>query len=103
VLEEIDVGVVPSIWEEVFGIVGLEYLNARIPVIASNIGGVGEWLRHGESGFLFQPGDDKALSGIMTELLDNPSEIVKLQRKMTPWKTMNEYAQEIDKLYHELA
>jgi len=102
VLKEIDVGIVPSIWEEVFGIVGLEYLNARIPVIASSIGGVGEWLRNGESGFLFQPGDDKALSDIMTELLDNPLEIVNLQRKMTPWKAMNEYAQEIGKLYHEL-
>lgn len=102
VLKEIDVGVVPSIWEEVFGIVGLEYINARIPVIASKIGGVSEWLKDRENGFLFEPGDDEALAAIMARLLDDPSEITALQRKMKPWKTMAEYAREIDGLYRTL-
>jgi glycosyltransferase involved in cell wall biosynthesis len=102
VLKEIDIGVVPSIWEEVFGIVGLEYINARIPIIASNIGGISEWLKDGENGFLFNPGDSYELFSIMKRFLRNPSLITQLQKKIKPWKNMKAYAQEMSTLYKSL-
>ena len=45
----------PSLWAEPFGIVGLEALAAGVPVIASEVGGVGEWLTEGLSGCLVPP------------------------------------------------
>lgn len=99
ILKEIDIGIVPSIWEEIFGIVGLEYINARIPVVASNIGGIPEWLKQGENGCLFPPGDSRALSRIMKRFLDEPQTVLSLQKKIKRWKTVRTYASEINSLY----
>jgi glycosyltransferase involved in cell wall biosynthesis len=42
---------------ETFGLVVLESMASRVPVIARDEGGPGETIRHGESGFLVPPGD----------------------------------------------
>ena len=52
----------PSLWAEPFGIVGLEAMACARPVIASAVGGVTDWLRHGENGYLVPPGDPAALA-----------------------------------------
>lgn len=56
-----DVTAVPSLCYENSPAVIYESLAAGIPVIASRIGGVGELVRDGENGFLFDPGQPKAL------------------------------------------
>lgn len=43
---------VPSIWAEPFGIVGIEAMSCERPVIAFNVGGVNEWLSDGVNGFI---------------------------------------------------
>ncbi|MGD9125502.1 MAG: glycosyltransferase family 4 protein [Desulfarculaceae bacterium] len=52
----------PSLWAEPFGIVGLEAQAKGVPVIASDVGGVRDWLILGETGFLIPPGDAAALA-----------------------------------------
>lgn len=52
----------PSLWAEPFGIVGLEALHLGVPAIASDVGGVSDWLDHGQSGFIVPPGDAAALA-----------------------------------------
>ena len=42
--------VVPSVWPEPFGLVGLEAAAAGVPAIAFDVGGIREWLRDGVSG-----------------------------------------------------
>jgi glycosyltransferase involved in cell wall biosynthesis len=101
-LKSIDVGIMPSIWEEPFGIVGLEYLTARIPVIGSNIGGITEWLRDGENGFLFTPGNVDELSRVMRKFVDSPELVGVLQSRIKPWKTMRVHALEMSDLYNNL-
>jgi glycosyltransferase involved in cell wall biosynthesis len=44
----------PSIYPEAFGISGIEAMIHRKPVVAFDVGGVREWLRHGETGFLVE-------------------------------------------------
>lgn len=39
-LEGMHVGIVPSVWEEVYGYVGIELLAKGIPVIGNNLGGI---------------------------------------------------------------
>ncbi len=102
-LKTIDVGVVPSMWEEPFPCVGLEYISARIPIVASKIGGIPEWLQDGENGYLVSPGNVHKLKEAMQRFIDEPKMISKLQRKMKPWKTMRAHAIEISNLYHDLA
>lgn len=54
--------VVPSLVEEVFGLVAVEAFAFGKPVIASNIGGLPELVRHGETGWLVEAGNIQALS-----------------------------------------
>ena len=49
----------PSLWAEPFGIAGLEALALGVPVIASRVGGVSDWLEPG--GLAVVPGDVPAL------------------------------------------
>lgn len=63
--------VVPSIWQEQFGLVGPEALSMKLPVVGSNIGGIPEWLHHNEWGYLVAPRDIDALADRILFLLRN--------------------------------
>jgi glycosyltransferase involved in cell wall biosynthesis len=77
-LAEASVVVVPSLWPEPFGLVGIEALAAGRPVVASATGGIADWLDDGVSGLLVAPGDAGALARALNELLADPDR----QRKM---------------------
>lgn len=47
----------------------IEAMRAGLPVIASNVGGVGELVESSNNGFLFSPRDKKALMNFLCELL----------------------------------
>ena len=63
----------PSIWAEQFGLVGPEAMMCGLPVVASNIGGIPEWLPDGQGGYLVPPRDEKALADRLIELLRDPA------------------------------
>jgi glycosyltransferase involved in cell wall biosynthesis len=64
--------VVPSIWPEPFGIIGIEALANEVPVVAFNVGGISEWLIDGETGNLVPRKDEKALAEKISYYLENP-------------------------------
>ena len=64
--------VFPSLWEEPFGIAGVEALAAGIPVVASRVGGVPYWLEEGKGGLLVPSGDPEALAAALRRVLDEP-------------------------------
>lgn len=51
-LDESDLLVLPSLWPEPFGLIGLEAARHRLPVAAFAVGGVPDWLRPGVNGQL---------------------------------------------------
>lgn len=61
--------VFPSIWLENFPLVINEAMNRGLPVIASNIGGVPELVKHGYNGFLFDPGQTQSLFNVLSQVL----------------------------------
>jgi len=61
--------VVPSVWPEVFGIVGLEAMAAEKPVVACAVGGIPEWLEDGVTGYLVPPRDADAMAKRIETLL----------------------------------
>ena len=65
-----DVLVVPSL-SEGQGVVALEAMSLGVPVVASNVGGLKEIVRHGANGLLFQPEDPSDLAGCLEMLTDD--------------------------------
>jgi len=49
----------------------LEYMAARLPVVATNVGGACEAIIENETGFIVESNDDEALANRLIELLDN--------------------------------
>lgn len=67
----IDVAVVPSTEPEPFGLVAIEAMFAKKPVIGSNHGGLTEIIINNETGFLVEPNNQKQLSEALNELIKN--------------------------------
>jgi len=62
----------PSIGKESFGIVLLEAMAARLPIVASNIEGYSNVVTHGQEGLLFSIKDIKSLRDSLILLIRNP-------------------------------
>jgi len=67
-----DVAVFPSTYEP-FGIVALEAMAARVPVIVSNVGGFDEIIQHGINGLKFYSGDANSLVDNLLTLFGTPN------------------------------
>lgn len=72
-----DLTVIPSICES-FGAAALESSAMSVPVVASNVGGLPETVRHGETGLLVPPRDPSRLAGAVVKLLKDSA----LRRRM---------------------
>jgi len=64
--------VIPSLWPEPFGMVGIEAMSYGKPVVAFNVGGIPEWLKNGETGFLVKPYDVKEMAEKINYFLEHP-------------------------------
>ncbi len=58
----------PSVWNEPFGLVGVEAMAHGLPVVAADVGGVREWLEPGETGLLVPRRDADALAAAVDRL-----------------------------------
>jgi len=67
--DAIDIAVVPSTEPEPFGMVAIEAMLSKKPVIAAKHGGLTEIVLHNETGLLFEPNDEMALSLALEELI----------------------------------
>jgi glycosyltransferase involved in cell wall biosynthesis len=67
--EQSDLLVVPSLWPEPFGLVGLEAIRHHVPAVAFNVGGISEWLKPGINGVL-APGNPPTVEGLADAIVD---------------------------------
>ena len=72
VFNRCDAIVVPSIWAENSPLVIHEALQARIPVITADYGGMAEYIHHKQNGLLFRHRDPVSLGERMQRLADDP-------------------------------
>lgn len=93
-LRSADVLIVPSLWPEPFGIVGIEAASVGVPAVAYRAGGIVDWLRPGESGELAEgPGfDSKALAEALERALRDPEHHRRLQ--LGAWRIAREFSGE---------
>jgi glycosyltransferase involved in cell wall biosynthesis len=70
--------VVPSLWQEPFGVVAAEAMSHGVPVLAARIGGLTDPVSDGVTGLLFEPGNIDQLARAMRRLWDDPALCCKL-------------------------
>jgi len=73
----LDLLVIPSLWEG-FGLTAAEGLAMGVPVVAADVGGLPEVVRHGETGLLIPPSDAVALARGILWMLDHPAEAAEM-------------------------
>jgi glycosyltransferase involved in cell wall biosynthesis len=64
----------PSVWEETFGLVAVEAMAAGVPPIAAGHGSFTELITPEVDGVLFSPGDPAALALAIADVERNPEQ-----------------------------
>jgi glycosyltransferase involved in cell wall biosynthesis len=64
---------VPSAWEETFGLVVVEAMALGVPPVVAGHGSLPELVRSGEDGVVFRPGDVDALAAVLHDVETNPA------------------------------
>jgi glycosyltransferase involved in cell wall biosynthesis len=73
-IRETDIGVLPSICRESFGLTVIEFMQAGKPVVATNNGAQVELIEDGRNGILVSPEDVVALKDVIIRLVENPGD-----------------------------
>jgi glycosyltransferase involved in cell wall biosynthesis len=73
-LAQAHVLLVPSTWDEPFGLVTIEGAFARVPVVAADVGGISEGLRDEQHALLFARGDANAAAAALARTLREPEQ-----------------------------
>ncbi|MCI5065292.1 glycosyltransferase [bacterium] len=87
--------VVPSIWFDPFPLVAIEAQVSGCPVVTFDVGGLGEGVRHGETGLVLPEVGEEELQRALRELLSDPNQLrsfshraLELQRKTFSWENV---------------
>ncbi len=72
--------IVPSEWEEAFGLVAIEAMALRVAPIAPAHGSFPELIRDGYDGVLFAAGDPHALAAVLRDIETDPGRFADLGR-----------------------
>lgn len=97
--------IVSSILPDAFALIGPEAMSAGRPVIASNVGGIPEWLDDGKTGFLVDPGNSEQIAGKVIKLFSDRKlleQMGKNARKRAEQFSIEKHVIEIENIYKEL-
>ncbi len=87
-MQAADCVVCPSLWGEAAGLVILEAMGCGLPVVASHVGGIPEFVEEGTTGYLFPAGDHETLAERVGRLVQCPERVQSMgaQARMTACK-----------------
>lgn len=68
-----DLAIMPSVEAESFGLVALEAMLCKLPVVAANQGGLLEVVEHDKTGLLFEAKNENAFRDAVEQMLASPS------------------------------
>jgi glycosyltransferase involved in cell wall biosynthesis len=99
-----DLLVLPSL-NEGMGRVLVEAMAAGKPVVASEVGGIPDLVKHGETGYLVRPADEKALANGIKKLLNDPERAGQMGQRGKEYCrqfSLEAMIEKLDDLYSEL-
>ena len=101
ILSKVDLGMVLSVWEDNAPQVVMELLNNNVPVFATRLGGIPDFINT-KNGFLFNPYDESEFLNAIKFLNNlNYTEIDKLKQGIVRTRNFQEHFNELDEVYNE--
>ncbi|MEM6579680.1 MAG: glycosyltransferase family 4 protein [Pseudomonadota bacterium] len=100
-----DIIVMPSQWDEPFGLINVESGASKLPIVASRAGGIPEVIKHGENGFLVERDDLDELTQSVEMLLENKAlreEIGKRARQIVEQRFVEAPVRVLEKTYQQI-
>lgn len=91
---------------EVQSLVMLETIASGLPMVAVDATSASELVRHGKSGYLVKPGDEKEMAAYISDLLAHPAKAKSFgrqARKLAEQHTLQRTFKAYEKVYRELA
>ncbi|HET8629330.1 MAG TPA: glycosyltransferase [Thermomicrobiales bacterium] len=102
ILGETDVLVLPTLSRETFSFVIREAALARVPVVASHLGSIPDFIRDGENGLLVPPGSVADLAAALRRLAGDPGLRSRLGGSAPTIRSIGDYSAEMVGIYAEL-
>jgi len=102
VISSLDVLVVPSVWYENAPLVVYSAQAAACPIVASNVPGLAEVIRHNEDGLLFEPGDYRGLAAVLEQLVLQRNVVSRLSSRAPLPRPIGEYVTNLIDIYGEV-
>ncbi|MBA5628935.1 glycosyltransferase [Moheibacter lacus] len=105
-LSNADLFVLPS-FSEGFGIAAAEAMFLKIPVLCSRVGGIPEFVKDGENGWLFDPKNSTELSEKLNQIMAMDAESLHLIGRngydtVVNQFTVEKYIENLERFYHQL-
>jgi glycosyltransferase involved in cell wall biosynthesis len=101
-LSGLDVLIVPSLWHENNPRVIQEAFACKIPVIASDVGGISEFVQHEVNGLLFERGNVNDLQKQLRCVVREPRLLERLQSGIPFVKLIEDEVSEFEAIYKTL-
>lgn len=98
-LRQVDVAVIPPIWEDNGPQTVMETLAAGVPVLGSRMGGIPDFVSHGVNGLLFRPNDPMDLARAMARVIEEEGLLPALRAGISPPHGMKRHAEELSEVY----
>jgi glycosyltransferase involved in cell wall biosynthesis len=102
-----DVCLLPSLFREGLGMALIEAMEAGLPVIGTDIGGIPEVINNGENGFLVPPGKPEALAHAMMSFAKDKELRIRMGRRSRQLYeemfTLSNMIRQIETLYDRLS
>lgn len=99
ILDNIDVLVVPSRWYENTPLVIQSALATKTPVVATNLGGMSELVKHEKNGLLFQLNDYESLHMQLKRLVEDRELLRRFVENIPPERTIEAMVDDIEAVY----
>lgn len=102
IFDNLDVLVVPSRWYENTPLVIQSALATKTPVVATNLGGMSELVKHETNGLLFDLNDFESLYAQLKRLVDNRELLKQFVINIPPERTIEAMVDDIEAIYEKV-
>lgn len=103
ILENMDFGLVLSVWEDNGPQVVMEMLNNHVPVIGTRLGGIPDFVDDNHNGILFNPFSEKEFDDLVNRLNSlSADDVFRMKQNIKPTTTTKEHFEDMKKVYMDV-